>query len=306
MASTLEDIAAMVTFATVVDSRSFTAAATKLGLSKSAVSQRISQLEQQLGVQLLTRTTRRLAPTVEGTRFYEHCARLTQEVATARNAFEGVPKSPKGTLRVNAPVAFAHRHLAAPIEGFLRAYPEVQMEISLTDRFVDPLEEAVDVVLRIRTKLPDSSLMAKKLATGRLLLVGAPAYLATHGTPQTPEDLAQHNCLGYSLIKSHDEWSFTRDGERHAVSVHGSLIANDGAFLREAVIAGVGLAMLPEFMVDQELRSGALVALLDAFTLGQFTVFAMFVDQKHLAPKVRAFIDYLAAHFATVSWTRSA
>jgi DNA-binding transcriptional LysR family regulator len=291
----------MVLFARVVEARSFTAAAEKLGVSKSVVSARLSALEQRIGTRLLNRTTRRLSLTPEGLAFYEHCARITAEADAAAAVASGAAKDPIGVLRVNAPVTFAQMYLAEPIGAYLERHPKVNVELRMSDRFADLVEEGIDVAIRVSAQLRDSSLVARKLATDRIVVVASPDYLAKHGKPDAPADLIHHACLHYALLKPTDEWRFRDGAKSFSVPVEGRLRAADGAMLRESAIAGLGLAVLPSFMVMPEVRAGRLVTVLDKYTFVRLTIHAM-TPAATVAPKVRAFIETLAAYFKSPPW----
>jgi DNA-binding transcriptional LysR family regulator len=294
----------MVLFARLVEARSFTAAAEKLEVSKSVVSARLTALEARLGTRLLHRTTRRLSLTPEGLAFYEHCARITAEADAAAAVASGAAKDPIGVLRVNAPVTFAQMYLAEPIGTYLEKHPKVRLELRMSDRFVDLVEEGIDVAIRVSAGLRDSSLVARKLATDRTVVCASPGYLSEHGTPQTPADLLHHACLRYALLKATDEWRFKDGGKSFAVPVEGRLTVADGAMLRESAIAGIGLAVLPAFAVTPDIRAGRLVTVLERFSFVRLSVHAM-TPAASTAPKVRAFIDVLAAYLKRPPWAAS-
>jgi DNA-binding transcriptional LysR family regulator len=291
----------MVLFARVVEAQSFTAAAEKLGVSKSVVSSRLSALEARLGTRLLNRTTRRLSLTPEGLAFYEYCARITAEADAAAAVASGAAKDPIGVLRINAPVTFAQMYLAEPIGRYLERHPKVRIELRMSDRFVDLVEEGIDVAIRVSARLRDSSLVARKLAMDRSVVCASPSYLAEHGTPESPADLLHHACLRYALIKATDEWRFREGGKSFSVPVEGRLLVADGAMLRESAVAGLGLAVLPSFMVMPEIRAGRLVTVLERYTFVRLTLHAL-TPAASTSPKVRAFIDVLSAYLKSPPW----
>ena len=302
MPASASDVLSMVMFARLVEARSFTAAAGKLGVSKSVVSARLSALEQRLGTRLLHRTTRKLSLTPEGLAFYEHCARIAAEADAATLTAGGAAKDPVGLLRVNAPVTFAQMYLAEPIGAYLERHPKVRVELVLSDRLIDLVDEGIDVAIRISARLRDSSLVARKLATDRSVVCAAPSYLAKHGTPQAPAELLHHACLRYALLKASDEWRFRDSGASFSVPVEGRLTVADGATLREAAVAGLGIAVLPSFMVTPELRAGRLVAVLERYSFVRLTIHAM-TPAGSSAPKVRAFIDQVANYLRAPPWS---
>lgn len=295
----------MVFFARVVEEKSFTRAALKLGVSKSAVSARIAAVESELKVRLLHRTTRKLSLTADGVAFFEHCARVVAAADQAALAVASSGDEPRGVLRVNAPLAFAESYLAEPIAAYLDQYPGVRLELSLDDKMIDLVQQGVDLAIRISPGLVDGSLMARKLSVDGTILCAAPAYLSRRGAPQAPEDLLQHDCLVYSLLRVHDEWRFRtqRGGQPYTLPIVGRFSAESGALLRSAALAGMGIAALPTFMVTADLESGRLDSLLepcfDSVTLG---VHAVYPQAKRPPSKVRAFVDLLAAYFKKPRW----
>jgi DNA-binding transcriptional LysR family regulator len=301
MKGSLDDILGMAVFARVVDARSFTEAAKQLGLAKSAVSARVARLEESVGVRLLHRTTRKLSLTEEGLAFYERCARLVAAAGEAAAVAEEAG-TPSGTLRVTAPLAFSQLHLAPALADFLTAQPRVTVDLSAEDRVVDLVSERFDLAIRMG-RIKDATLVARKLADDRLVVCGAPAYFARRGLPRTPGELLGHNCLRYANIPTRLDWRF-RDaaGEISIVPVTGSLIAGNGAVLREAAVAGLGLAVLPSYMVADELRTGRLKAILADYKRGDIGVYAVYLNRRHLPAKLRAFVDFLAARFSRARW----
>jgi DNA-binding transcriptional LysR family regulator len=299
-----ETVLSMIAFARVVEARSFTGAAKKLGVSKSVVSERVSALERELKLKLLHRTTRKLSLTPDGVELYERCARVTAAADDAVSAFAGSGDTPRGLLRVNAPIVFAEEYLVEPIGEFLRRYPEARIELTLGDRQIDLVEEGTDVAIRITTRLAGSGLVGRKLASDKPVLCAAPAYLSRQGTPAEPEDLLHHDCLGYSVLKLSDEWRFRqpRSKEPFAVPVEPRFTAGSGALLRRAALAGLGLAVLPRFMVASDLRAGRLVTVLESLYAPTLGIHAVYPEGRRVPAKVRAFVDLLAVHFATSRW----
>ncbi len=301
MKAPLEDLASMALFAEVARRRSFSAVARDAGLAKSAVSKRIARLEERLGVRLMTRTTRTLALTDEGLRYYEHCAALLAAAEAAEAAVAGAAQVPRGPLRVNAPVTFAQMFLADAAAAFLVRHPAVELHLSTDDRIVDVVEGGYDVVIRI-ARLADSSLVARRLATDRLVVCAAPAYLAARGRPAAPEELIGHNCLHYSLVPRAGEWRFRGERGPTAVPATGNLTVSDGALLRGAALAGVGLAVLPSFMVAADVAAGRLELVLDGARRAEIGIHAVFASRRQLPARTKALIDHLAAWFAVDDW----
>jgi DNA-binding transcriptional LysR family regulator len=302
MPASPDEILSLAYFVRVVEAKSFTGAAARLGVSKSVVSARVSALEDALGTRLLQRTTRKLALTPEGLALHEHAARMVAAADDAAAA--GAADRPRGLLRVDAPVAFAQDYLAPPIAAYLERYPDVRVEITMSDRFIDLISEGVDVTIRIASRLAGTGLVARKLTADRTVLVAAPAYLARRGTPVVPEDLAQHDCLVYSLLKDSEEWTFRSPGGKQPIvlPIRARFQAGSGALLRSAALSGMGLAVLPTFMVAGDLSAGRLVRVIDAFAPHPLGIHAAYPQGKRVPAKTRAFVDLLAAWFRTPRW----
>ena len=300
MPASPDEILAMIAFARVVEAGSFTGAAAKLGVAKSVVSARISALEEHLGTRLLQRTTRKLSLTPEGLTLIEPCARLVATADEAMATVDGAGDRPRGLLRIDAPVAFAEDHLAEPIAAYLERYPEMRVEVTLNDRFIDLVEEEIDVAVRVAARLSGAGLVARKVATDQTALVASPAYLKRRGTPAVPEELLRHDCLVYSLLKVAAEWRFRAPGPGRgemSVAVEARFKAASGAVLRRAALPGMGLAVLPTFMIAADLAAGRLVPVLPSFLPLRLGIYATYAHVKRLPAKTRAFVDLLAAHF---------
>ncbi len=294
----MDKLAAMDAFRMVVEENGFTAAAARRHLSKSAISKLVKDLEADLGVALLNRTTRRLALTEAGERYLERCRKILSEVEEADGEATALTVKPRGTLRVNAALSFSMQHVAPLIPEFLNRYPDLRLDLVLSDRFVDLVEEGVDVAIRIG-RLSDSSLVARKLAESRRMVCGSPTYFARRGVPRHPRDLINHDCLRYTLLESGADWSFHEDGRAISVAVKGRLEVNNGDALRAAAIGGLGLCYLPAFMVCEDLAAGRLETVLDDFEPAPLGIHAIYPTSRHLSAKVRAFVDFLVEQFAT-------
>lgn len=289
---------AMIVFAQVVDSRSFSAAAARLGLSKSAVSKQIAKLEDRLGARLLNRTTRTLSPTDAGQDFYERCIRVAREVEEAERAITHLSAEPRGLLRLNAPASFGREYLAPLVPEILARWPELRIEALFEDRFVDVVAEGFDLVIRI-TRLQDSSLVARRIASCRRLVCAAPSYLERRGVPRTPAELLQHDCILYSYATDQNEWEFVGpDGRLETVRVDGRLRANNAEVTLAALRAGAGLALSPDFIVGPDIAAGRLVPLLTGYENPFGAIYAVWPHNRNLAPKVRAVVDFLVERFA--------
>jgi DNA-binding transcriptional LysR family regulator len=294
----LEDYASLALFARVVHHRSFSAAAREAGIAKSAVSRRVAKLESDLGVRLLQRSTRALAVTDDGLRVFAHCAALVAAAAAAHEAADGRAGAARGIVRVGAPFTFAQLHLTRAIADFLPRHPEVEVHLALDNRVVDMIEGGFDVVIRIG-RLAPSELVARRLAKDRLVVCGSPAYLAQHGEPRQPDDLAQHECIHYSLVDRDAEWRF-RGGPR--LPTRGRFVASDGTALKDAAVAGVGLAVVPFFMVARDVAEGRLRLVLEGARRAEIGIYAVTAHRTNVPARTRALLDFLARRFAKVDW----
>lgn len=302
---TFEHLGAMAIFAHVVEAGSFSGAAAALGLSKSAVSKQVARLEDRLGVRLLNRTTRQLSLTEAGTAFYDHCRQLVADAEAAEAAVTHLAGAPRGTLRVTAPMSFGQHHVAPALPAFLDAYPELCVDLQLNDRWVDVVEEGFDLAIRIG-QLPDSSLVARRLAPMRRILCAAPRYLETRGRPAHPRDLAGHSCLIYSYLASGRTWRFQGPDGDVRVQVAGPLEINNGDALLAATRGGAGIAHLPSFIASADICTGRVETVLPQWRDPEAgAVQAVFPAARNLSPKVRVFVDFLARHFGPTPYWES-
>ncbi|WP_394820620.1 LysR substrate-binding domain-containing protein [Pendulispora albinea] len=286
-------------FRAVVEAESFARASKKLNISTAWVSKHVSELEKHLGAQLLRRTTRSLSLTESGQIYYRQCAEILDDVGRAEESVSALRDAPRGTLRVTAPMSFGILHLAPRLPEFSSRYPDVTLDLVLTDRVVDLIDEAFDVAVRIAAQLPDSRLAARKLFTGRRVLCAAPAYIAKRGAPSSLRALDEHDCLIYSLHATPHEWAFEApDGALQKVHVNGCFIANNSIVIRAMLLAGSGIAIIPEFVVGDELRAGALVELLPTHRPIGATAHAVYAHSRQGSPKIRAFVDFLVERLA--------
>jgi len=288
----MESLSGMMAFCRVVETQSFTAAARSLGISKSAVSKQVTRLEDRLGARLLHRTTRRLNLTEAGQAFYERCVRIVADVEEAEQEVSRLQQTPRGTLRVNAPLSFGVSHLAPILPSFMTAYPDVRVDLALTDDLVDVVAEGADVVVRIGA-LPDSSLMVRRIGSSRRVVCAAPSYWKQKGRPDLPGDLTHHDCLTYHYLTSRSEWRFSGPSGEFGVRVQGSLHANNGDVLRQAALAGRGVAALPTFICGEDIAGGRLETVLEQFEPPDLGIYAIFTHRRHLSAKVRAFVHFL-------------
>lgn len=285
-------------FVCVVKSQSFAGAARHLGITTSAVSKQIQTLETHLGVSLLHRTTRRLSLTQEGALFFERAARILEDISEMEALVREARRCPKGTLRINAPVSFGMHCLVKPFAEFAERYPEVSLEVEFDDRMVDVVQEGYDVVIRIAA-LPDSSLIARKLGEVAIPWCASPNYLKKHGNPQRPEELKQHRLIEYT--RSADTvWRYLGpDGQTGSISLPSHLRANNAEMMRAAALQGIGLTRLPDFIISDDFKTGALVPVLrDYVTHPPRHIYALFSEKRHLSARTRAFIDFMSDVFA--------
>lgn len=291
-------------FALVAETRSFTRAAGKLGLSKSAASRRITDLEARLGVRLLNRTTRSISLTQAGQGFFERIAQILADIDEAERAVTSELAAPRGKLKIAAPASFGIRHLGSVIAAFMDAYPEVSVEMDVSDRFVDLVDEGYDLAVRIG-QLRDSSLIARRICPIRMVVCASPEYLERRGIPRTPEELAGHDYLIYTGREQPGHIPFRREpgsDELRTVKVHGRLRINNGDMLREAAVAGLGIADQPTFIVGDDLAAGRLQAVLLDYTPTLGALHCVYPANRHLSPKVRVFVDFLAGRFGPVPY----
>ena len=294
----MDRLSAMRTFRTVVETGGFSAAARKLGLSKAAVSKQVAELEAHFGTALLHRTTRRLNATDAGRRYFENSVRLLDELAEIEAEVRHSQTEPSGRLRITAPVNFGNAVLGPVIGAMAQRYPKLEIQVELNDRFVDLIEEGFDVALRIRTNLPDSSLIARRISSITRSVCAAPSYLKRKGTPKTPEDLKRHDCLIYTLSTSPYDWKFLAGSKSVTVRVNGNIQSNNGLFLMSFLRAGMGIAFLPDFTVGEEIRSGKLKRVLENYPAEPHDLYLVYPANRHQSPKLRAFMDMAAEHLA--------
>jgi DNA-binding transcriptional LysR family regulator len=284
------------TFSAVVDEGSFVRAAETLGISKAAVSRHVVDLEARLGVRLLHRTTRRLSLTDEGHVFYARSKELLASMDDAEAEITSRRSAPSGLMRINAPVTFGILHLAPMWAEFCTQFPLVKLEIILSDRVVDIVEEGFDVAIRIAT-LPSSTLISRRLASTRLVLCASPQYLLEHGAPTHPGELNAHAVIAYSYLSTRDEWHFSGPQGQVSVKINPCLQTNNGDTCRAVALAHQGIILQPAFLVGRDLIAGTLVEIMPEFRAIELGIYAIYPSRKHVAPKVRALVDFLAKQF---------
>ena len=277
-------------FVCVVETESFTAAAKRLEVSVAHISRQVNKLEDRLGAKLLYRTTRKLRLTEVGEVYYQHARKILDDMQAAERAVMEMEGKPTGKLRITAPVYYGEYFLAPLVNDFLLQYPQLDLELKLTNETVDLVKEGYDLAIRLGT-LDSSSLMCRKLARRTQYLCASPAYLATHGTPQTLADLANHRCLGGSL----DHWRFLENGKLRNWRVGSAWSCNSGLALKDAALKGLGIAQLPDYYVQAALAQSSLVSLLESHRLPDDGVWVVYPQNRHLSPKVRLLVDFLVA-----------
>lgn len=294
------DFNEMVMFVKVAEAGSFTAAATNLGLPKSTVSRKISQLESRLGARLLQRTTRSVRPTELGALYFERCARLVTEAEEAERAVSQHQEAPRGLLRITMPVDIGISVMPAVARDFIRQYPEIRLQVDISDRLLDLVGEGFDLAIRAG-ELQDSTLVAHRLYTDRMLVCATPGYFKQRGIPRKPEDLKQHDCVVFSAGRQSETLKFQGSGGVVVVvEISGRLAINNLNAIRGACLAGDAIGLLPELHCRELIASGELVSVLDEWSAREGGIYAVYPSPRHLTPKVRAFINFLDRHFATL------
>ena len=299
----MDRIDAMRAFVSVVNEGSFSNAATAMQLSPQLVSKYVSKLEERLDIRLLNRTTRKVSLTEAGTDYFQHAQQILLSIDDMESKLGGLQQNPKGTLRISAPVSFALKHMAQLVTDFQMLYPSVMVDLQLTDRKVDIVEEGFDIALRIG-QLKNSSLIAKHVAPIRVILCASPDYLKKHGTPSKPEDLKNHRYLHYSYMERNAkeaiyEWLGTEDGQLSGAQLNGKLSSNNGDLLVNAAIAGGGIALQPTFIASEALSRGELVVVLPDYEPETLGLYAVYAHRKLLPHKIRCFIDFIEGYYGS-------
>lgn len=284
----------MRSFTRVVEAGGFAAAAREMGVSRAVVNKQVRKLEEELGAQLLRRSTRKVSPTDLGSAFYQRCLAVLAEVDSAVSAVSEMQQNPTGTLRVNAPMSFGTLHLADMVARFMAEYPDLRVELSLNDRFVDPIEEGFDISLRISEPRYSTSLVTRELTAAKLVLCASPAYLADHGEPQRPAELQRHRCLHYGYQASGIQWRLSGPDGEVSVVVNCAMWSNNGEVLAAAARRDQGIALLPTFIAGASLQSGELRSLMCDYQPAPLTLCALYPRHRHLSSKVQLFVDAMA------------
>jgi DNA-binding transcriptional LysR family regulator len=292
----MDKLASLRAFVKVVELSSFSEAGKRLRLSRSAISKHVGDLEEELGVQLLSRTTRRVTPTEIGQAYFERALAVLADLDDADRTVTERQAAPRGLLRINAPMSFGTLKLGPAVAEFMERYPELQVQLVLNDEHVDPLQEGLDVTLRI-AELESSSLVARKIVPIPRAICAAPGYLRRNGVPTHPNELRAHVCLTYGYLSTGNQWKLTGPDGDHWINPRWSLCANNAEVLRDAAVRGRGIALLPMFIAERALEQDALRAILSAYEAPSIALYAIYPPTRHLATKVRLFIDFLVERF---------
>lgn len=293
--------AAMRTFRRVVERDSFSLAAVDLGQSTAAVSKQVRQLEERLGSLLLLRTTRRMSLSEAGQAYFSECCHLLDELDALERATQVGASEPSGRLRVNAPLSFGLKVLSPILVAFMQRYPALKVELTLDDRLLDVISEGFDVSVRIRSRLPDSSLVARRLGEVQQMICASPAYLLAKGTPQSVDDLREHSCLAYRLAEYPGSWQLQGPQGSSRVELPVRLAVDNSLMLSDMLQAGLGIGALPSFIARPLFDSGQLVQVLPAQPMPVRSIYALYTSHRHMPQKVRVFVDFLAAALGTPS-----
>ncbi|MBV6288933.1 LysR family transcriptional regulator [Pseudomonas aegrilactucae] len=290
----MDVLVAMRTFRRVVERDSFSLAAVDLGQSTAAVSKQVRQLEQRLGSLLLVRTTRRMSLSQAGQAYYSECCHLLDELDALERATQVGAREPTGRLRVNAPLSFGLKVLSPILVAFMQRYPQLKVELTLDDRLLDVVSEGFDVSLRIRSHLPDSSLVARRLGQVEQVICASAAYLQANGTPQSVEDLRQHNCLAYRLAEHPGSWHLQGPQGSSRLELPVRFAVDNSLMLSDMLQAGLGIGALPSFIAQPLLDSGQLLQVLPEQSMPRRSIYALYASHRHVSQKVRVFVDFLA------------
>ena len=294
----MDKFESMRAFTRVVEAGGFAAAARRMGLSRSVVNKSVKKLEEELGTQLLRRSTRQVTPTETGLAFYDRCLQILGELDAAISAVTELQENPTGNLRVNAPMSFGTLHLSSAVAEFMSKYPDVRVELVLNDRFVDPIEEGFDVTLRVAEPITSTSLISRDIVTAKRTLCASPEYLRGAGIPAEPAELKQHRCLHYGYLSSGSQWRLAGPNGTQSYAIECAMWSNNGEVLRDAAINHQGIALLPTFIVGEALQAGGLQTVLSEYGAPEIVLSALYPRHRFLSAKVRLFLELLLERFA--------
>jgi DNA-binding transcriptional LysR family regulator len=285
-------------FTKVVEARGFAAAAREMGLSRSVVNRSVINLEKELGTQLFHRSTRQVTPTETGFAFYDRCLQILSELDEAISAITELQEKPTGNLRINAPMSFGTLHLSNVVADYMISYPEVHVELTLNDRFINPIDEGFDVTVRVGEPHPSTSLITKEITTARRVLCASPAYVKAYGEPSHPTELKSHRCLHYGYQESGSHWRLHGPDGEQSVSINCVMSSNNGEVLKDAAAKDQGIAVLPTFIVGDALQQGQLRTVLTDYKPPAIDLCALYPRHRHLSAKVRIFVELLTKRFS--------
>ena len=293
----MDRIDSMRAFTKVVEMSGFAAAARTMGLSRSVVNKAVINLENELGTQLLVRSTRKVNPTETGLAFYDRCLQILGDLDEAIASIKELHDHPTGNLRINAPMTFGTQHLGIVVADFMASHPAVHVELLLNDRFVDPIEEGFDMTIRIAEPMHATSLITKEIVSARRVLCASPDYLDNAGEPKSPKELRNHRCLQYGYSGATSQWRLDGPDGEQSFPISCAMWSNNGEVLRVAAIRGQGIALLPTFIVGDALQDGTLRSVLADYTPTELVVSALYPRHRHLSAKVRLFVELLEERF---------
>lgn len=294
----MDKLSCLKAFVSVMESGGFSETARRLQVSKALISKQVAQLEDSLGVRLLHRTTRRISPTSSGQAYYEQCKPLLAELNGLDDSIKSTDKALQGELRLSAPATYAEMHLLPIIALYTQQNPDIKIRLELTDHFTNLVEERIDLAIRIGS-LTEMSLVSRRIGETRMILCAAPAYLKANSAPDSLESLSQHACIVDSNNPSGNQWNFMRGQESHSIKVDEQITVNNARAARDLVVAGNGIGFLPSFVLDEPIKRGELIHLLDQFCATPIGIYAVYLHRKHLSPKVRKLMDLLISHDRT-------
>ncbi len=293
----MDKFASLTAFVAVVEQGSFAAAARDLGISRSQVNRQVIQLEDELGVQLLHRTTRSVSVTPAGDGYYKRARAIIEELGDADRDIQSQQIEPRGEIRLNAPQSFGVRHLGPALVEFLSLYPHISVQLALSDQFIDPVADGFDVTLRISEKRDNPSLIEHEIMEAHRVLCASPAFIKEYGRPNHPRDLADMPCLHYGNLPSGNSWRLEKGSEQVLVRVNGILCANNADVLNDAACGGLGIALLPKFIAINHLRAGQLLTVLDEYSAPAIYLSLVYAPSRHLSTRIRVFVKFIQEWF---------
>ncbi|MEO1341387.1 MAG: LysR family transcriptional regulator, partial [Cyanobacteria bacterium J06635_13] len=289
----MDKFASIKAFTKVVESGGFAAAAMKMGVSRSTVNKLVINLESELKVQLLQRSTRQVNPTPTGLAFYERCLNILAELEAAEIAVSELQTTPKGTFKINAPMSFGTMFLGQAIAKFAQQYPELRVQLTLDDRFIDPISEGYDLTIRIAQPETSPSLVCQAIAPIPRVLCASSGYIEKYGVPEHPEQLTEHSCLHYGQVISGNQWQLYKDEREYCITVKGAICSNNGEVLRDSAVQGLGIALLPTFIIQQEVDLGHLAIVLSEYQPPALELCLVYPVNRHLNTKTKLFVEFI-------------